>query len=255
MEIVHFDPNGNYERYEELTLKKDQYEKEADLYQKAYTREFGDLMTESFQLKIDCIALKKEIALYVKAKNQGKEITPEEVQEYLDKHMSGYYAELKDMIKKRDSSKKGSMISSYEEEQIKKTYRRLAKLLHPDISPLTADFPQLYELFRMVINAYKRNDLKDLRKLEVLINKELEDNGIEGFDVIVPDMEDRIEELERDINEIITSIPYVYKDLLDDREAVAEKKQDLNDEIEEYKKYKDELTVKLEEIKGGDING
>ena len=32
MEIVHFDPNGDFAEYEELTLKKDQFEKEADLY-------------------------------------------------------------------------------------------------------------------------------------------------------------------------------------------------------------------------------
>lgn len=255
MEIVHFDPNGDYAEYEELTLKKDQFEKEADLYQRAYTREFGDLITESFQLKIDCIALKKEIAFYVKAQNQGKKVTPEEVQEYLDRHMSSYRAELADMMKKRDASKNATPISGYEEEQIKKLYRRLAKLLHPDISPLTADYPVLYELFQQVIIAYKRNDLKALRKLEVLINKELEDNGIEGFDVIVPDMQDRIEELEKDIDDIINSIPYVYKNLLEDREAVAEKKADLQSEIDEYRKYKEELTEKLEEIKGGENGG
>ena len=84
---------------------------------------------------------------------------------------------------------------------------------------------------------------------------ELEDNGIEGFDVIVPDMQDRIEELEKDIDDIINSIPYVYKNLLEDREAVAEKKADLQSEIDEYRKYKEELTEKLEEIKGGENGG
>ena len=251
MDIVHFVPDGEYERYEELTLLKDQYEKEADLYHKAYIREFGDLMTESFQLKIECIALKKEIALYIKAKNAGSTITGGEVKRLLEVQMSGYYEELDSMIKQRNASKQGRPISNYEAEQIKKLYRKLAKLLHPDISPLTADHPALADYFNRIILAYKRNDLKELRKLEVLVNKELEANGIEGFNAVIPDAAERIEELERDIDMIISSEPYTYKYLLEDDDAVDEKKRELEKEIEDYSAYKAELTARLEEIKGG----
>ena len=255
MEIVHICPTGNYARYEELTLKKDQYEKEADLYQLLYVKEFGDLITESFQLKVACIALKKEIALYVKAKNAGETITEEEVKAYLDKQMSGYYEELTAKIKERDASKKTNVISAYEAEQIKKIYRRLAKLLHPDISPLTVEYPQLYDLFQEVIIAYKCNNLQELRKLEVIINKELEDNGVDGFEVLVDNIDERIEELEREIDEILRSVPFTYKHLLDDSDAVNEKKAELKKEIADYQEYKEELTEKLNAIKGGGANG
>lgn len=250
MNIVHFVPNGEYERYEELTLMKDQYEKESDLYYNAYIREFGDLITESFQLKIECIALKKEIALYIKVKNTGETISDEDIQRIIEQQMTGYYTELEAKIKEKNASKLGRPISNYEAEQIKKLYRKLAKLLHPDISPLTVDHPVLAEYFNMIIVAYKHNDLKELRKLEVLVNKELEENGIEGYNAVIPDAAERIEELESDIDRIIHSEPYTYKHLLEDEEAVAAKKKELEHEIEEYKEYKDELIKKLDEIKG-----
>ena len=251
MDIVHFVPDGQYERYEELTLLKDQYEKEADLYHREFIREFGDLMTESFQLKIECIALKKEIALFIKAKNAGRKITRGEVRISLEIQMSGYYEELDKMVKETDASKKGRPISEYEAEQIKTLYRKLAKLLHPDISPLTADHPALADYFNRIILAYKCNDLKELRKLEVLVNKELEANGIEGFNAVIPDAAERIEELERDIDMIINSEPYTHRYMLSDGDAVYEKRLELEREIEDYSAYKAELTAKLEEIKGG----
>lgn len=254
MEIIHIAPGGEYDRYEALTLKKDQYEKEADLFHLAYIREFGDLMTEGFRLRVECIALKKEIALYIKAQNLGETISPEEVEAQLKIQMSGYYYELQQMIEQKNASKKGKTISSYEAEQVKKTYRRLAKLLHPDISPLTGKHPQLGDLFNRIILAYKANDLKELQKLEVMVNKELEDNGVDGFDMVIPDISERIEELERDITAIIGSVPYIYKNLLEDADAVARKKEELNAEIAEYTAYKQELTEKLSEIKGSEEN-
>ena len=50
---------------------------------------------------------------------------------------------------------------------------------------------------------------------------------------------------------IISSEPYTYKYLLEDDDAVDEKKRELEKEIEEYGAYKAELTARLEEIKGG----
>ena len=255
MEIVHVVPGGEYERYEELTLIKDQYEKEAELYHRAYIREFGELITESFQLKIACIALKKEIALCIKARNAGGSIADEEVKNILAQQMSGYYHELEAMIREKNANKAGRLLSNYETEQIKKLYRKLAKLLHPDISPLTADYPALGEYFLRILSAYKRNDLKELRKLEVLVNKELEANGVTGFEAVIPDVEERIEELERDIGLILHSEPYTYKQLLEDEAAAAAKKEALRTEIADYRAYRTELTKKRDEITGGDGYG
>ncbi|MBQ7557978.1 MAG: hypothetical protein IJT00_07930, partial [Lachnospiraceae bacterium] len=50
------------EEYEELLLRRDQLYREAGSYMTAYTREFGDLITSNFELKVECIKQKKTIS-------------------------------------------------------------------------------------------------------------------------------------------------------------------------------------------------
>ncbi|MBP5622343.1 MAG: hypothetical protein J6X44_10040, partial [Thermoguttaceae bacterium] len=53
-------------------------------------------------------------------------------------------------------------------------------------------------------------------------------------------------ELEREINTIISTDPYRYKDLLEDDALIAEKKDELQKEIEESAAYEEELQSILE---------
>lgn len=249
MEIVHI-ACGDYDRYEELLLQRDQLEKEAHSYQQAYTCELGDLIVEVFQLKIDCIALKKSIAFCVAARNRGEDIDDSLLQKHLEKCMEAYRYRLDEMIRERDAAQRGKPISFYELGEIKKVYRRLAKQLHPDISNLTEKYPELDKLFRRVMTAYRCNDLKELQELEILINKVLKDNGIESTNVVIPDVLERIEELENEIQEILTTEPYLYKELLADEFRLQSKKDELVKEKENYQTYKNQLELQLNEIRG-----
>ena len=240
MDIVRV-ANGDYGRYEELLLQRDQLEKEAYKYQLEYTREFGDLAVESFQLKIDCISLKKSIAFCIAAKNRGEEPDQAKLRELLAKLMTAYLNQLEELMNERDAAQSGRPISPYEVSEIKKVYRRIAKMLHPDISPLTKEHPELAELFHRVMIDYQCNDLKDLRDLEVLINKFLEDNGIDTVNIVIPNVAERIIELEEEIEQILSTEPYLYKQLLADTFKVQAKKEELKKEIEEYRAYKENL--------------
>lgn len=254
MEIVHI-ANGDYERYEELLLQRDQLEKEAFCYQQAYTREFGELTVEAFRLKVDCISRKKSIAFYIAAKNRGESADKDQLAEFLKQQMAAYQSRLDEMIRERDSAQRGKPISAVRVGEIKKIYRRIAKLLHPDLSPLTAQYPVLADYFQRVMIAYQCNDLEELRELEVLINKVLGDNGIETVNVTVPDIGGRILALEEEIENILTTEPYLYRDLLDDVFRVQEKKDELTKEIEEYRTYKEQLEKQLYALTEGEENG
>ena len=247
--------NGDYGRYEELLLQRDQLEKEAFKYQEAYTREFGDLAVEAFQLRVDCISLKKSIAFFIAARNRGEKPDTEKLREFLASQMAAYMEKLEEMMNKRDAAQAGRPLTPYEVSEIKKIYRRIAKLLHPDISPLTEEYPDLAELFRQVMIAYQCNDLQELRDLEVLINKVLADKGIETVSIVIPNIAERIIKLENEIEQILTTEPYLYKDLLSDAFRVQEKKEELTKEIEEYRSYKEQLERQLGEIMGESENG
>lgn len=243
-QIIHIAPGGDYDRYEELTLQKDQLQKEAEEYRLQYLYLFGERMTAAFSMQIECIALKKEITLYVQARNSGNPITQAEVEAYLKIHMAAYREQLRQMIDEQRSIQPVGTLSPSEEQEIKQIYRRLAKLLHPDISPLTQEFPELEELFRRVIVAYRCDDLKELRKLEVLVRRAMESHGGEPFHIVIPDMAERILELEKEIHDILTHEPYTYKALLQDRDAIRRRQQELEEEIDHYTRYKAQLDRK-----------
>ena len=54
--------NSEYERFEELLLKRDEILKEAAMNQIRYIRECGTLMLESFRVKSECLKFKKKLA-------------------------------------------------------------------------------------------------------------------------------------------------------------------------------------------------
>ncbi|MCF0136702.1 MAG: hypothetical protein HUJ69_09850 [Lachnospiraceae bacterium] len=246
--------NGDYERYEELLLQRDQLEKEAYRHQLAYTREFGDLAIECFQLKIDCIALKKSIAFCIAAKNRGEKPDLAALSELLLRQMAAYTKQLDDMVNEQKAARGGRPLAPYEVSEIKKIYRRIAKMLHPDISPLTEMYPELGELFQRVMIAYQCNDLQELRNLEVLINKVLSDYDIETVNMAIPNVAERILELENEIEQILTTEPYIYKYLFEDEFKIQIKKDELKKEIEEYCTYKAQLEKQYRNLMNGELN-
>lgn len=242
---------NDYERYEQLILEKDRLEKEADGWFAAYLREFGPLTAEVFALKIDCIPLKKEISLYIAANNAGIRPNAEEISKVLQGQMAAYQAELAEMQQNNRIAAemgKGRALTLTEQSKVKTIYRRLAKLLHPDISPLAREYEEFADLFEEVIDAYKRNNLKKLESLEVLFHKRLEELGIDSFDMQIDNLDERIAALEEDIAAITTTEPFTYGAFLQDAEAVEQKQQALEKEKADYTAYKVQLQTELERI-------
>lgn len=252
MEIIKIDPAGDYERYENLILQKNQYEKDGFYYEMDYDRIFGELLTKSFELKIDCIALKKKIALFIQAQNQGRKITEEDIRNFMEQYMRAYQDQLKELQKKCEEAKKCKMISSFAVAECKTIYRRLARKLHPDMHPEVMQDDGLLDLFTRIMVAYECNDLKELQRLEVLANRAMEERGMSGeAEIYIPDIQERIAELEEEIDFIVNNIPYAYKEILENEEAQEEKKKEIREEIEQYLDYKKTLEEKLEELKKG----
>ena len=242
---------SDYSRYEELLLRRDELEKEAEHILLEYTRIFGDISAEIFKLKIDCIALKKSISYCVMAKNRGESVSPEKLREYIAETMAAYQAELDEMIHQNELSKKGEKISAFQAKEIKRIYREIAKVLHPDISNITEKYPPLADLFQRVLIAYHCNDYKEMKELEVLVNRALEEIGEEKFELVIPDVDAKIEELEKEIQRIITTEPYTLREFLIDAERVRQKMAAFEEERDSYINYKNELESKLKEVQEG----
>lgn len=240
MEIVKV-KNTSYAKYEEVLLRRDNLRKEADEYQMDFIREFGDLITESFRLKIECIKKKKMIAYCQRMANQGKDINQSALTSFIEREMAEYQAELDAMIKEVQAVKSAKVITPMELKKIKDIYYELVKLMHPDMHPELAEDEVLKDYWNRISLAYRFNHLDELEELKVLVISYLEKKGADGIGLEIEDLDERIGKVEKEIEEIITTNPYLYKILLSDSREIEERKQAYTDEIESYKNYSEEL--------------
>jgi len=239
--------NLSYDRYEELLMRRDEIKKEAFQYERAYIREFGDLILEIFQMKLECIRKKKTIEFCQAAANHGNIVDQNQLQEYLKKELAALQEQLNGMIADAENAKNADKVTEVELLQIKKIYHRMVKQIHPDINPMVDKSEKLKELWQRIIIAYNCNDLKMIKETEVLITKALEQMGNETIDIEIPDIDEKISELEVEITRIRETDPYQYKFLLEDSETVREKKNSLKEEKNSYEEYGNQL----EEILNG----
>ena len=240
--------DGLYEEYENLLLKRDQYEREASSCHVSYMKRFGELITASFQEKLECIKKKKEIAYYQKAMNSGKTVSPEELRTYIEKEMALYQKELEEILRRCESAKKSKTASDVDAYRCKKLYKRIAKRIHPDINPWTRGRMELAELWQRAVSAYHMLQVKELEEVEVIARTIMEQLGLDTFKIEIPNLEAKIEQLEEEINEILTTTPYTYGELLADEARVKEKTEELQKEIDDFRKYKDELDEALRQL-------
>ena len=238
--------DGQYKKYEELLLKRDQLAKEAESIHIAYMREFGELLLRNFELKIECIRKKKMITYCLEALNHGREIDSDDMSRQIEKEMALYEMELKTMLRDKDTADKAETSTRYKADRAKRIYRRIAKAIHPDINPLTSENDTLRDLWERTVIAYRCNDDDELINLEALVRKAMKDAGEVIDTPTIDNLDERIENLEEEINDIITTEPYIYGDLLSDPDRVEERKNELTKEIEEYEKYSGELQNMLD---------
>jgi len=242
--------NEGYAEYEELLLRRDKLRKEAHIWQAEYMAEFGDMITELFEKKIECIKKKKMISFCQAAVNKGESVDQNALQEFLAKEMKDYNKQLEDMVAENEAAHNMGQISSADLAKIKKLYRKLAKQIHPDINPKTNEIPELQNLWHMVVVSYNANDLEDLEEAEILINKLLNDIGFENMEVEIPNLSEKIAKIEEEIMKIKSTNPYQYKYLLQDKDSVQEKKDALIKELKEYEDYEKELEQLMEQLLG-----
>lgn len=233
--------NSSYAKYEDLLIRRDEVKKLAFQYERAYVREFGDLILEVFQLKLDSIRKKKTIEYCQIFANRGESIDQNALQAYLAKELAEYMEQLEGMIKDNEAAKNNSKVTEADMLKIKRIYHHLVKKIHPDINPLTNKHEELKGLWQRMIVAYNCNDLKEMEEIEVLVNALLDKLDLETIDITIPDIDDKIAELEKEIERITTTDPYLYKDILEDPDAIFQKKEGLRKEIKEYEDYGKQL--------------
>ena len=120
--------------------------------------------------------------------------------------------------------------------------------MHPDIHPELVGSEKLQKLWYQVSLAYACNDLKELKEAEVLVASALAEIGGSEINIVIPDLEEKIAALEKEIEKITSTDPWQYQFLLDDPESVEEKKRKLREELKTYQEHSAQLDKILESI-------
>ena len=233
--------NRAYARYEETLLRRDSLRKEAELLHLRYIRQFGDLIERAFRLKVECIRKKKMIAYCQQRANKGERINAAALDNYIERQMALYQKELEDLVAGVKASKEAKTISAADVRKVKDIYRRLAKRIHPDLHPELADDEALKEYWHRIVVAYSHNQLKEIQELEALVESYLAERGEGTPDFVIPDIEERIAEVEKEIAEILSTNPYLYKLILEDEGERQRQIRAYADEIASYEHYAKQL--------------
>lgn len=210
--------------------------------------EFGQLISDVYEEQLECVKCKKTIAYYQNAINHGGVIDQDAMQSYLDQEMASYYAELARLQRENEDCKNSGESTPYEVQRSRTLYRRLAKLIHPDINPETDRQEKLTELWQRIVTAYHHNDVKELSELEVLVRKAMAELGQGDIKVDIPDIAEKIDALKAEIHDITHTDPYTYRELLNNKEAAKKKKDELKEQLESYQKYHGELDKEIQKM-------
>lgn len=237
MELKTTDNHSKYEIYKALILKRDKFKKLAFEYRESYYRTFGDLLKQAYQIKIECIELKKKINYCQMRLNRNEPILQSDLDQYVETVMQEYYDELDELIHHVQAAKDATSISLKDVQEIKKIYRYIAKKIHPDLHPELFEKEEVKELWNQTVIAYECNNLEELEELKILVDElcEIQEN------IEIDRIDEKIEKIQAQINKIQGTEPYIFKYILENLEEIQSTKDELNEEIEVYKKYKSQL--------------
>lgn len=230
-----------YEKYSNLLIERDGLNRECGEIWTWYLKTFGQLITDIFAIKIECISLKKSIAFCQMAVNKGERPIRKKLDGYIEESMKSYYQDLGDMIKERDAAINAKLVSVYDVKECKKIYRQIAKMIHPDLHPELEKNETIKELWYKVTVAYNHIDLKLMKELSVLVNAAIMQLNHDELSIEIPNVEDRIIELEEEIERIKNTEPYIFRNIIDDSVETEGKLTEFEQELEEYKVYKKKL--------------
>ena len=233
--------------YEKLLLRRDKLKKEAEQWHIEYVATFGEYIKESFELKVECIKTKKMISYCQARANRCETISGTDLMIYIDTEMEKYNRELETLIDTVSSAKKSVPISATEVRKIKELYRRIAKMVHPDLHPELADDEVINNYWNKVVISYEHNCMTELEELHLVITSRLKeiygDDYVPDIDLDQDTINTRVNSLNKEIDEILSTNPYLYRLVLESREGIDEERERYEEEITSYLRY-------LEELKG-----
>ncbi len=233
----------NNAEFESLLLYKYDLEKECLDIERRYYFIFGDELSNLLKLKIEVAILKRKISYCQREWNRGNVPTLEELEDNCSINFEEYleYNKLRDKV---DDAKElfdsGVRISVEQAKNLQKTFRKLMKLIHPDIHPEWQNDPLSSDIYEKGLEAYKNNNVEELGRLYALAHIHFASD-----DIVIENIDEKRQKINEEIKDIIENKPYTYRFILESPEKIKELHEEHTKDEEEYSTLKAELEMRF----------
>ena len=220
-----------------------------------YMLRLGGIEYRVYEAECTVLRLKRKIELIQAKKNRQEKVIISVIEETLDNEFDEYKKQLDEQISKMNEAlarSKAEALSPEDNKELKRIYRKIVKILHPDINPDTTD--SQIKLFDNAVSAYKNGDLETLRIIgEMIVGAPAHEMGRDEMSQLAEERDrllNMVMSVRESIDKIKTAYPYTMKDIIEDEERIKKKKLELESILEQYSELLLLYKEKLEEILG-----
>ena len=209
-----------------------------------YMMFIGRLEYKVYELKVELNRWRRRLALRQSALNRGETPDLGAIEATLKLEFAKFMMEIRRRAKevKEDARRfSAEKLSDEENSAMRLAYLDAVKRLHPDLNP---DLPKAaQDLWNEIQAAYAANDWQAVRLLAALVDGITSGavdfasapDAITAMQEACRSLEAKSRELMSETDRIQKSVPFTYKALLDDEDAVKERQDDLKMDIAELK--------------------
>ncbi len=226
---------------------------EAKNLEMRYMLELGAIEYRAYEAQCTVLRLKRKIELIQARKNRQEKIVLPEIDRILDQEFIEYQKALNAKIDEMNAAIERSrlpVLSQEETRELKKLYRRIVKILHPDLNPDLTEAQK--ELFYHAVTAYENGDLQTLQVISEMLSDPGELDCSETTMVRLAHEKERLRKLlnalQEEIAQIKSQFPFTVKELLQSPEKIAARREELNELIREYQAMISMYQAKIKEM-------
>ena len=218
-----------------------------------YMLKLGSLEYKAYEAQCAALRLKRKIELIQARKNRQEKINLAVIDKTLDEEFLEYEKKINEQVEKMNEAlerSRAEYLSEEDNKELKKLYRKIVKVLHPDINPaVTAEQVRMLD---NSVNAYKNGDLKTLRIIDEMVGDHKLPEKHQDVLTQLKEEKERLDRMLTFIKESIAKIksdyPYCVKDILEDENKVEQKKTELEELLKQYKQLVETYNAKIEEM-------
>lgn len=239
-----------------LLERREQMEQQERPYLMAlYYSKLGALECRIFNLQLECRTLQQQIELAMQKLNHGEALTQQcldEIERQVKVALTDWQTQLVSQLQTLNNSQEylaGLVpVNPAEAQRAKLAYRRLARLLHPDINP---DQQSLFEQYWPTIqNAYREYDADMLEALLHTVDQALSATpSAETDEALIARLSELVKRHTEKLVELSHAMPFCFAELLKDDAWVAAQQAALEDEFEVVSQQWAHLTARYADIK------